>query len=119
MLVHQQLFNLSDRERWFRADSQRSFSESVDIRVTNGILDLTSEGFFERYREAIVDEFLKGLNFSKMFSKSLITLIKTSNYCCNIPLIMLVYLNVFNYFIIKCFCMARVNNRFSIILVTI
>lgn len=87
MLVHQQLFNLSDRECWFRADSQRSFSESVDICVTNGILDLTSEGFFERYRKAIVDELLKYFRFFEEVTKSPIIWMKVMGDCSKIVFI--------------------------------
>jgi IS5 family transposase len=57
MLVHQQLFNLSDEDLEFQVNDRRSFEESVGLGVMNCIPDATTVAFFrERFRKAGVIE---------------------------------------------------------------
>jgi IS5 family transposase len=57
MLVHQQLFNLSDEELEFQVNDRRSFGEFVGLGVMNDIPDATTVAFFrERLRKAGVIE---------------------------------------------------------------
>ena len=47
MLVHQQLFNLSDKEVEFQVNDTHSFKEFVGLVVMNDIPDATTVAFFE------------------------------------------------------------------------
>ena len=47
MLVHQQLFNLSDKEVEFQVNDRHSFKEFVGLVVMNDIPDATTVAFFE------------------------------------------------------------------------
>ena len=61
MLVHKQLFNLSDEEIEIQVNDRRSFEEFVGLGVMNNIPDATSVAFFrERLRHAgFIEDFLE------------------------------------------------------------
>jgi IS5 family transposase len=57
MLIHQQLFNLSDEELEFQVNKRRAFEEFVGLGVMNSIPDEITVAFFrERLRKAGVIE---------------------------------------------------------------
>ena len=57
MLVHRQLFNLSDAETEFQVNDRRSFEKFVGLGVMNDSPDATTLAFFrERLRKAGVIE---------------------------------------------------------------
>ena len=61
MLVHRQLFNLSDDETEFQLNDRRSFEEFVGLGVMNTIPDATTLAFFrKRLRKAgVIEELLE------------------------------------------------------------
>ena len=56
MLVHRQLFNLSDAETEFQVNDRRSFEQFVGLGLMNDSPDATTLAFRERLRKAGVIE---------------------------------------------------------------